>query len=596
MLVSQEFFTEVIKDLSSAQILFVDTETTGLSVWKEDKLFSIIIASENSPAYYFNFNPEEPLQLLNEEHLREIAGKLFTKEKMCVFHNAKFDMHMLAKAGAPVLGEVYCTEVNARIVYNEHLSYTLDSCLSRIGLEKLDTPKKWCLENKQWRWEKQAGKKKREKVYFYNKVPLDIIVPYGVQDVVGLRSLYNYQQNELKKLDDKKILNISKLESTFTRTLYTIENTGILIDKAYCNEAFDYEYNEYKKAEIEFKELTGIDFVDSEKVFEQVFQDIKDQFVYTEKGNTSFKDDVINNFNHPVVPVIQKYREHYKKAHTYYQNLSYLSDENSVIHCGFKQAGARTGRLSCEKPNLQNIPKREEDTSVYKIRKAFIPRPGFFFVEMDYKAMEFRLMLDYAQESELIEKVKNGHDPHQATADLCNISRSAAKTLNFGLLYGMGVGKLSKQLNVSIEEARVFKRKYFNALPNVQAFLEKAMYAAKNRHYVFNWYGRRYQFPNPEFGYKAANSIIQGGCADVVRIAMNGCISALTPLKSKLILQVHDSLLFEVANDEAHIVPQMQEIMENAYRYISLPLAVDAKYSTKSWEELVDWGDNVEKA
>ena len=589
MIVTEKTFFEVVSKLASEAVLFVDTETTGLRIWLEDKVFSIIISGWQGSAFYFNFNPLEKTHLLGPDHVKILQDLFGFSEKTYVFHNAKFDMAGLLKMGIPVKGTVYDTEVNARIIYNEHLSYSLDNCLKRIGLAKSDAVEDYIEKHKLWEWETQPGKKKKEKRKFFHKVPIDIIVPYACSDVTGMRALYKDQQQTLTP--EHVSHKISGIESKFTKTLFDLESAGVAINKDYCQKAFDHEMGNYRAVARSLSEKVGENFIDSRTFLPKLFKGYETHFSKTDAGNLSFDDEALDSIPAPTVQELRKYREHYKKAHTYYQNFMFLSGKSNVIHCNFKQSKARTARLSCSDPNLQNVPKRESKDSVFTIRKSFIPRPGFFFVEIDYKAMEFRMLLDYAGELELIAQIKNGLDVHSATAELIQSSRDAAKTLNFALIYGMGNAKLAAALGLTLEEAKKFKKRYFRALPYVQLLIEKIMHAAEVRGSIRNWAGRVYQFPDKTFSYKAPNTLIQGGSSDVVRVAMNNISDFLQGKNSRMLLQVHDSILFEIHESEAHIVEELKNIMEKAYPYKHLPLECDVKYGKTSWGELVDWGE-----
>lgn len=588
MIVTEASFERVCEKLRYEKVLVVDTETTGLSVWRTDKVFAIIVGTLDGREYYFNYNELESQCRLS------VPPDIFREHQTVIMHNAKFDMAGLHRMGLTIPGTVYDTEVNARLIYNEYLSYTLEACLERIGQKKSDVVKEYCETHKLWTWETQPGKKKRTKHYHYERVPLDLMVDYAEKDVIGTRHLYLWQQQELSLNEEVK--KVSQIESKFTKVLFEIEKTGVKIDPSYCRRAFEHEHSLYSSASEGFTRETGIRFSDSRTVLSKAFAAFSGLIPTTDKGNASFTDEVISQIDHPAARFVQDYRESYKKAHTYYQNFLYLVDMDDTVHCTFRQAGTRTARLSAADPNFQNLPKRESQDSEFRIRRALVPRPEHLFVDIDYKAMEFKLMLDYAAELELIAAIKNGLDPHQATADLVGISRDKAKTLNFGLLYGMGVDKLAAQLGVTREEAQRFKRQYFDALPRVRSFIRRATNAAEVRGYVKNWAGRQYAFPDPTFSYKAANTIIQGGCADILRVAMVNIEEYLRGKRSRILLQVHDSLLFEVHYDELDIVGPVKDLMERAYPQIHIGLDCDVKYSLTSWGELRDWGTDGKEA
>ena len=232
---------------------------------------------------------------------------------------------------------------------------------------------------------------------------------------------------------------------------------------------------------------------------------------------------------------------------------------------------------------------KEEDLSEkYLIRRSFVPRPDHCFVMLDYSQMEYRMMLDYAGEMELIEQVKNGMDIHEATAQMMGVSRREAKTLNFMLLYGGGAQKLADALGLSLEEAQKLKALYFDKLPKVRSFIRKCVKVAEQRGYIVAWSGRVLRYPDSDFAYKAPNGLIQGGCADVVKHAMVECHSFLAHYKSKMLVQVHDELLFEMHKDELALVPRLQGIMEGAYPYKHLPMEVGVDHSWVSWADKVE--------
>lgn len=231
--------------------------------------------------------------------------------------------------------------------------------------------------------------------------------------------------------------------------------------------------------------------------------------------------------------------------------------------------------------------------SEYPIRRAFIPRDGYTFYMLDYDQMEMRMMFDLAGEYSVIDLIKKGFDPHKATAyTMFKLTdetyekkyRNAAKAINFGLIYGMGVSKLATTLGVEYNEALDLKEQYFRNLPATARFIKRVTLSAKNSGHIFNWLGREYFFLRDE-AYKAVNYLIQGGCADIVKIAMVRTHNRLKDHSSRLILQIHDELIFEVADGEEYLVAQLKEIMEGVYPFRSLPMTCGVDKSNKSWHD-----------
>jgi DNA polymerase-1 len=200
-------------------------------------------------------------------------------------------------------------------------------------------------------------------------------------------------------------------------------------------------------------------------------------------------------------------------------------------------------------------------------------------------------MLDYAGEMALIEQVAAGVDVHQATADLVGCTRKHAKTVNFGLLYGTGVEKLAVMLGISVEDARHLKAKYFSKLPNVERFIKNVIQTARNEGQIYNKFGRVYTFLDRNFAYKAPNYLIQGGTSDAMRNAMINCHDILEGTLSRMILQVHDELLFEIHKSEMHLIPLLKEAMKKAYPYRLLAMDVDVEYSNESWQDMGPFED-----
>lgn len=596
--VTLENFDEVLSFLDSHDELAFDTETTGLSPFLGDELFSIIF-SNGAEGWYFNFqdyNTEELWQHKPEHVLpRAVIPKLqplFSSFHRLFIHNAKFDSHIIEKEGIRIDADVWCTQTMARVLYNDHLKYSLAACAERIGEKKDDAVEEYITKYKLWEWVEIPGKKKREKNKFYDRVPFAIMQPYGLQDAhVGFR-LGQAQKEELKQtaLTEAKgrpsLSEVVEFEKDITKVCTRIEHTGLAIDRRYINEGIDHESLALNKAIDTFQDVTGMEWKDSNKVLAQAFANLGFNYPTTKKGNPSFTDEVLENFKNPVAEAVRTIRFHDKRLNTYFRSYLYWADPYDVIHADLRQASTVTGRFSCANPNLQNVPK--EDTSDFKIRSSFVPRSGFYFSAIDYRQMEFRLMLDYAGQMDLIGAILDGHDPHQTTADLVGIDRRAAKTLNFGLLYGMGVGKLADQLGVDKETASEFKAKYFAGLPKVKKFLRNSGKIAEKRGFVFDWSGRRFYYPKKELSYKAANSIIQGGCSSVVKKAMVAVQRFIEreQLKSRINMQIHDELLYEIHFSETGVEEKFAEIMGGVYKAKHIPLTCSIDYSFKSWGDM----------
>jgi len=186
------------------------------------------------------------------------------------------------------------------------------------------------------------------------------------------------------------------------------------------------------------------------------------------------------------------------------------------------------------------------------------------------------------RKTKLIDEVLSGKDVHQATADIAGITRKEAKTTNFLTLYGGGLNKLMEGLQCSEAKAKQIQHRIYKSAPEIWRFIGKTIEDVERRGWVYNWYGRRYAFPNRRFSYRAPNYLIQGGCADVVKIAMNHIHEYLRTYKSNMVMQIHDEIVIECHEDECDLMPQVKSIMEEVYPYKYLPLTCGIEWSDKS--------------
>jgi DNA polymerase-1 len=472
--------------------------------------------------------------------------------------------------------------VAARILYNVHMSYSLDNCCKRdLRLSKDDKVMQWLDTNKAYRMEPIPGRKQKDKAYFFDQVPFEIISQYAMKDAELTFALYKFQQEKVEPSD----LLVLEQEMQLIKVLFYMEQLGVRVDLNYCDVAAAKELARMSIEKKKFFEITGSELVDSGESLKPIFLSLGFKLPLTDKGTPNVDHYVIAGIDHPAARCLEEFRDA-EKRHSTFNGLIFAMDNDKNVHTSFKQSGTVTGRMSSANPNLQNL--SAEDNSEYPIRRAFRPRKGFVFVSIDYDQMEFRLMLEYAKEAELIQKIIEGHDPHQATADLTGLSRKAAKTLNFGLLYGMGVAKLAKAIGVSEGEAKKFKAQYFEHLPKVKEFLHAASRNQRIRKFTWNWLGRRSYLEDDRFSYRAPNSIIQGGCADICKKAMNAIHLYLQDKKSRMVLQVHDEILFEVALDELELVPLLKQTMEQAYRSRNMPLTCSMSYSLESFHDMIE--------
>ena len=577
----------------------LDTETTGLKAYLGDRLFSIIISTlEND--YYFNFNtrPDNtgafiPYEnILPKSWLDDFKPMLEDPKNTWYLHNAKFDLHMLAQDGLFIGGTIYCTQSIARLIYNRLPSLKLSKVAELIGHKKDDKVEAYIMKHKLYT-DVDVGKKKPKRNKHFDLVPFNLISEYGLTDGRVTFELGEYELNRIEELKQEQlneglpcISGVFNNEVELTNTLFYMEQTGVKVDIDYIKEAYNYEKESAEEYAAKFEGYTGIEFNDSPTCFKEAFKKLGLESGKTPLGNDSYSEE--NLPKNAVTELILGYRKHNKRAGTYFRNYLDLADENDVIHCNFRQDGTVTGRMSANEPNLQNVPKRGEDESKYPVRKCFIPRDGYFFIMVDFDQMEYRLLLDIAGESELIARIKEGLCVHTATAEGMGTEREAAKTLNFMLLYGGGAAKLAAALKIAIKKAKELKLDYFKTLKFVSALVKALTDTAKRRGFIVNWLGRRL-YLDTNRPYTMPNHYIQGGCGDVVKMAMNKISKVLKPYKSNMLLQIHDELLIEMKYGEEDLIPDILKIMETTYPQNSLPLTAGVDFSNKNWFDKIKY-------
>lgn len=632
MVVSRERLLDVLHELQGFRTLSLDTETTGLRPFHGDTLFSIAISTEKAQ-FYFNFNHSPGIyreMVLLREDLQAFRNLFSNKTITWYLHNAKFDLAFLHQENLEILGKIHCTQAMERVVFNDYPpgSYDLDSCARRLGFEKDDAVEKYITSHKLWTYTGEEKPGTKQKLKHYENIPFEIIHPYAEKDAEITFKLGEYQTETIKKIsalskeksfpieaDQEEsyqnwnaknknkssiatsmptLRDVQSFEQRLTPTIFRMESVGVRIDPGYTLRAASHAHDGASFALAEYRNLTGKTLVTSSKHFQETLIEDKEKWVKTEKGNYSFEADILKTFTSRAAHCVLDYRDSISRKN-FYHGFLWHADSLGTIHPTFNPAGTATGRFSSSHPNLQNLTAEEGDEEKeFIVRRSFVPRPGFIFVMLDYDQMEYRLMFDEAckrwgNETDLVRKIKEGADPHQATADIITsmgkmtLTRKKAKNGNFAILYGAGIKTLAKTIQASEEEAHSLKTAIWRAAPEVKNLIIELSDEAITEGYITNWAGRRSYLVNRDHVFKMPNYLIQGGCADVNKIALNRMDEYLLDKKSRLLLTIHDEAVLEVHESEIASVPKAcKEIMENVYPYKYLPLTCGVEWSAKS--------------
>ena len=273
----------------------------------------------------------------------------------------------------------------------------------------------------------------------------------------------------------------------------------------------------------------------------------------------------------------------------YYTPYLNAMDAENLLHCSLNLIGTYTGRLSCSNPNLQAVAK---STEVFKVKDVFTARPGFLMIQADYKQAEMRLVTHYTKDKLMKELIENDADLHSETANRLGIPRQAAKRLNFSVIYGIGARHLSESLRVDLPVARDYLEKYHGLYPGFRKLMYQCEDFAKEYGYIEMWTGRLRHFNVPEADpHKAMSNLIQGGVAEIVRVAISRLFPAITDIGGRMLMQVHDSIIFEVPEDQINVaLPTIKLIMED-FDFDPKP-GVDIEYGY-SWGLFKKWDGSV---
>ena len=552
------------------EIVAFDTETTSL---ENPEIVGFSFAFEEKKAYYVPINHNYlgvSTQIPEKSALKAIEKIL---QKKVIGHNLKFDFKMLKKYGIKPPIPFSDTMIMAWIL-NPDFPVGLDSVAKRI------------LGHKNIKFKDIVGKN-----HNFSEIDIQTAAKYAAEDAIITLKIYEKMKN---KLWDEVKWDYENIEMPFINLLIDMENEGIKLDIEYMQKLQTQISQKLDKLTQKIYELAGNEFnIKSPKQLGYIlFEVLKLPAKKKTKTGYSTDEKVLNSLKnaHPIIPLLLEYRKLDKLLSTYVIPLKEYAkkDKNHKIYTNFLQTGTATGRLSSKNPNLQNIPTSTE----INIRNAFITDK--IFVSLDYSQIELRLLAHFSEDENLINAFLNDKDIHLETAikifgeENAPKYRSVAKSINFGLIYGMGPKKLSETINVSTKEAKEFIEKYFASFPTVKNFIEKTKLYARENGYVQTLLKRRrfFDFASANartianYEREAVNTIFQGSAADIIKKAMLE-IKQKFP-KAKMILQIHDELIFEIENEKEAV--DYKNIMETVFK-LKVPLKVGISFG-KRWGEL----------
>jgi DNA polymerase-1 len=571
---------EFVKKAESLKEFCFDSETTNINSL-DAELVALAFSWEKGSGYLIHF-PESQKET---KALLELVRPIFEKQgTLKIGQNLKFDIQVLANYGIEVKGPLFDTMIahyllepdmrhNMNLLSETYLSYSPVHIETLIG-------------------EKGNNQKNMR------SVPVEKLKEYAVEDADVTFQLKKVFESKIKKEGLEDLLN--DIEMPLINVLADMERSGVKLDQDDLKAITKNLREDIISLEKEIYLLAGTEFnISSPKQLGDILfirLKLDDNARITKTRQFITNEEILQRLTnrHPIVNKVLEYRGLKKLLSTYVETLPLLIDKKSGrIHTSYNQAVASTGRLSSNNPNLQNIPVKDERGR--EIRKAFIPEKGHIFLSADYSQIELRLMAHLSKDKSMIADFLSGNDIHAATAakifgvDIKDVSRemrSKAKTANFGIIYGISSFGLSERLTIGRKEAKELIDGYFNSYPGVKFYMDESIKKARDLGYVMTMFGRRRylrdihsrnQVVRGNAERNAINAPIQGSAADIIKIAMVRIYDKMKAEKflSKMILQVHDELIFEVEISELEKLKRMVIYeMSNAVK-LDVPLKVD---------------------
>ena len=572
---------KALAELLSKQKHFVfDTETTNIDVYSAD-LVGLSFAIKVHEAWYL------PMPANHEECQRklELLRPLFEDETLLkIGQNLKYDISMLAQYGISVKGKMFDTML-AHYLLEPEQRHNMDY-LAEVYLNYITIP-----------IEELIGKGRQQKTM--REVPINLVKEYAAEDADITLQLYEKLLPLLKENGVEKLF--YEIEMPLVPVLSRMEANGVKIDTENLKQISDEFAVEIRKIEEQIYELAGMPFniASPKQLGEILFERLKidEKAKKTKTGQYATGEEVLQKLlhKHAIIQKILDYRSLTKLKSTYLDALPALvNPKDGLIHTSYNQAVTATGRLSSNNPNLQNIPVRTAQGR--EIRRAFVPRsPQYTLLAADYSQIELRIIAHLSQDPAMVSDFNLGHDIHAATAakvfhvpmnEVTKEQRSRAKAVNFGIIYGMSAFGLAERMELSRSEAADIIKKYFEEYAGIKEYMNRSITLAKERGYAETILGRRRYLRDINGansvvrGFAERNAInapIQGSSADMIKIAMIGIHEELQRLKmqSKMILQVHDELVFDAYLEELNDLKTIvQDKMVNALP-LSVPVVVE---------------------
>jgi DNA polymerase-1 len=586
---SQEQLGELVQELENSSVFAFDTETTSVNEMTAE-LVGISVSLKEGEGYYIPVLHNDGVHL-DRDHVCHSLKNVFEDPKIGkVAHNAKFDYKILRRHGIRATPIVFDTMIASFLVSPLARMQSLDDLVYKeFGFEMIPISE-------------ILGKGKAQTTF--NTIAIDAATTYAAEDADMTWRLYQVMKKQVTDNDLDTVAQTT--EWPLIEILGEMELEGIHLDVEFLHKFNTIISKDINRLQAEIWEQAGEQFniASPAQLADILYQKLDLNKVGVKKGKTGFSTAATEleklRDAHPIIPLISEYRELTKLKSTYVETLPQQVDGNDRVHTRFSQTIAQTGRLSSNDPNLQNIPVRTEIGR--EIRKAFVAPKGRVLVSADYSQIELRVAAALSQDKGMIETFKKGIDLHQQTAaqmygvrldEVTKEQRYSAKTINFGVLYGMSPHGLSVATGMTQEDSRAFIDRYFEIRQDLRRYIDETKQFGRDKGYTATILGRKRPCPeinSSNFQIRSAaeriavNVPIQGTAADIMKMAMIALQPKL-PEGAELLLQIHDELIVEADEKQADEVQKiMKDTMERVYD-LGVPIVVDTDHG-RSWGEL----------
>ena len=581
-------YEELSNIFRQQRYIAVDTETTGLHWWRTEVCVVSFAWSGGSTALWVPKEERRP-----DSPMARLLTELFDcPTNRTIFWNAKFDFHQIRSTFGvePKSWDCFHDAMIMCHLLDENRRMALKIRVKEdLGIEPVE--------------EKQLKlHMRRNKLNTYDEIPLDILLPYAVKDAEFTLTFYSNYFSDIRD----NFLEVYDLERKSLLVLMEMERHGVLIDRPYLEGVQEQLLVELDELDLSIKNLVGdeLNINSPRQLADYYFRKEGLAPIKMGKNHESVDVSVLEQLKHPLAEQLVSYRKKFKLANTYVAPMLEMLDDNGRLHCSYNQVGAKTGRMSCSDPNLQNIPS-DRETSL--IRRAFVSDTGMVF--FDYSGMEARVFAHYCNDTKLLNAYNENLDPYtmvgasifdmpydevvsklEAGDEEAKHIRYVGKTTFLSTIYGVGRKRLSGQLEVSMDEAQSFLKSFFNLYPKIRPFIRTISDQAKVNGHITTLAGRyrRLEFQD---NYKAVNALIQGtATGDMLKASLIKTHEALKETGGNLSLVIHDEVSIEGLPDEG--IPVIKSILED-FKGFNVPIPVDVSISEYSWadkKEIFNYG------